>query len=454
MTKPGILAIVPDMHITIIGTGFVGVVSAAVFAKLGNSVIGLDVDAARVTALQAGKVPFFEPDLEKLLVSTQKKGNLLFTTSYQDSIPSADVIMIAVGTPSKKNGEADLKYLMSSVDSLTPFLKEGTIIAIKSTVPPGTCDVVTGHIHSLIKEQKLKLKKFSVVSLPEFLREGTAVHDTLHPDRILIGATDPKVISTLKKLHAPLKAPILVMTPKSAQMSKYTANAYLATRITFINQIANLCEKNGASITEVIQAIGADPRIGSHYWYPGTGYGGSCFPKDVKELASYAKEVGLRENLMVAVDKLNDERIDALFARFEEKVGGFAKKKVALLGLAFKPNTDDMREAPSTKIVPLLLEKGAHIRAFDPMANAAAKAWFEKASLPNADHFEIGKSVTAVVQDADIICLAIEWKEFAHLNFKKLAALMGKKPVFIDLRSQYARDKVERYGVSYIGIGV
>ncbi len=454
MTKSRILDIVPDMHITIIGTGFVGVVSAAVFAKLGNSVTGLDIDENRILSLQKGKVPFYEPGLEKLLISTQKKGNLTFTTSYEQAVTSAELIMIAVGTPSKKNGEADLRYLMASVDSMTPFLKENAIIAIKSTVPPGTCDVVSGHIHSIFKDQKITPKKFSVVSLPEFLKEGTAVEDTLHPDRILIGATDKSVIAKLKKVHAPLKAPVIVMSPKSAQMSKYTANAYLATRISFINNIADLCEKNGANVTEVIKAIGADPRIGSHYWYPGFGYGGSCFPKDVKELASYAKEVGLRDNLMVTLDKLNDERITKLMSRFEERVGGFKKKKVALLGLAFKPNTDDMREAASTKILPILLEAGAVVTAYDPMANESARKWFAQSGVVENASFAIVKKVTDAVKDADIVFVMVEWKELVSLDLKKIAKLLSKKAYFIDIRSQYARDKVESVGVSYIGIGV
>lgn len=454
MTNLIFLGIVSDMHITIIGTGFVGVVSAAVFAKLGNTVTGLDIDENRIKALQKGKVPFYEPDLEKLLVTTQKKGNLSFTTSYEEAIPRADIIMIAVGTPSKKSGEADLRYLMSSIDSITPLFKEKVIIAIKSTVPPGTCDVVEGHIHSILKDKKIKLKKFSVVSLPEFLKEGTAVHDTLHPDRILIGASDPKVIATLKKLHAPLKAPAIVMSPKSAQMSKYTANAYLATRISFINQIADLCEKNGANITEVIKAIGADTRIGEHYWYPGLGYGGSCFPKDVKELASYAKEVGLRDNLLIPIDKLNDERISKLMTRFEERVGGWKKKKVAVLGLAFKPNTDDMREAASTKIVPRLIEEGAIVRAYDPMATESARTWFESAGIKEGDAFQIVSTVNRAVQDADIVCVVVEWDELRHLDLKKISKLLSKKAFFIDMRSQYARDKVESFGVSYIGIGV
>lgn len=442
------------MNITIIGTGFVGVVSAAVFAKLGNTVTGLDIDENRIQSLREGKVPFYEPGLEKLLVTTQKKGNLSFTTSYEEAIPKADLIIIAVGTPSKKNGEADLRYLMSSLDSLVPFFKEKAIIAIKSTVPPGTCDVAEGHIHSMFIEKKIKPKKFFVVSLPEFLKEGTAVDDTLHPDRVLIGATDPKVITTLKKLHAPLKAPAIVMHPKSAQMAKYAGNAYLATRISFINQIADLCEKNGANINDVIKAIGADRRIGEHYWYPGLGYGGSCFPKDVKELASYAKEVGLRDNLMVTIDKLNEDRIPSLMSRFEERVGGFQKKKVALLGMAFKPNTDDMREAASTKILPLLLKSGATVKAYDPMANDSARVWFGHMGITEDTKFSIVDTVLEAVTGADIVCVVVEWEELKHLNLKKISKLLAKKAYFIDVRSQYARDKVESSGVSYIGIGV
>ncbi|MEP7167042.1 MAG: UDP-glucose/GDP-mannose dehydrogenase family protein [Candidatus Woesebacteria bacterium] len=426
------------MNLTIIGTGFVGVVSAAVFASLGNTVIGLDIDPKRVKSLQAGKVPFYEPDLEELLLKTQKKGTLSFTTSYKEAVSSADVIFIAVGTPSAADGQADLQYVFAAAKSLSSFVKEKAVVVIKSTVPPGTCDKV---------KKILSEKDVYVASVPEFLKEGAAVADTLHPDRIIIGAKEPGAIAILKKLHKPLGAQILVMQPESAQMAKYAANSYLATRITFINQIANLCEENGANILEVIKAIGMDKRIGSQYWYPGLGYGGSCFPKDVKELAAYAKAVGQTDNLMVTVSKLNEERITKLFKRFARLVGGFSNKKVAVLGLSFKPNTDDMREAPSTKIIPMLLDAGAAVTGFDPMANSAAKKVLPK-------EMKICSSATQAMKDADVVIILVEWKELITLSLTEIAKQVKAQAYFIDIRDQYQKSEVENTGMKYLGIGI
>ena len=355
------------MTITVIGTGFVGVVSSAVLSSFGNKVYGLDVDQQKIQSLSSGKIPFYEPGLEELVKSSLEKGDLIFTTSYEEAVSSSDVIILAVGTPSAPDGQADLKYVFSALESLAPYLKNGTIVAIKSTVPPGTNAKAEEIIHSLTNVQ------FFTASLPEFLKEGSAVQDTLHADRVVIGAKDEQAIEILKELHKPISAPAVVMSPESAQMSKYAANAYLATRITFINQIANLCEVNGANILEVIEGIGYDKRIGKHYWYPGLGYGGSCYPKDVKELAAYAKAKSQNGNLMVKIDELNEERIPKLMEKYKNRVGGWAGKTVAVLGLSFKPNTDDMREAPSTKIIPLLIKENAHVKAYDPITIKTAQ---------------------------------------------------------------------------------
>ncbi|HNS65199.1 MAG TPA: nucleotide sugar dehydrogenase, partial [Candidatus Woesebacteria bacterium] len=279
------------MIITVVGTGFVGLVTAAVFASFGHKVYGLDVDVSKIKQLKVGKVPFYEPHLEELLSETKKKQNLFFTSEYKDAVPQSDLIIIAVGTPSSKSGGVDLTYVLSAIESMAPLLKQNTIIAIKSTVPPQAIDSV---VDALRKNSKVA---YTIATLPEFLREGSAVSDTLHPARIVIGAEDDWTFSQLEILHQPFKAPIVRTKLASAQMAKYAANAYLATRITFINQIADLCEKNHADVQEVISAIGFDPRIRSHYWYPGLGYGGSCFPKDVKELAYFSRQVGEAENL-------------------------------------------------------------------------------------------------------------------------------------------------------------
>jgi len=408
-------------------------------AKFGNKVTGLDVDTGKIAKLSQGKVPFYEPSLEDLVVEGIANKNLSFTTSYEEAIPGSDVIMIAVGTPSAPNGTADLTYVKAAAESLAPYLSDKAIIAIKSTVPPGTNDV----IEEIIKAKTAK--PFYLASLPEFLREGSAVQDTLKPDRVLIGADEPFVIDKLIELHSPLNGERIIISPESAQMAKYAANAYLAQRITFINQIADLCEKNGADISEVIDAIGFDRRIGRHYWYPGLGYGGSCFPKDVKELAAYARQAGETDHLLIRIDELNENRIPKKLRQFEEEVGGFGNKKVAVLGLSFKPNTNDIRYAPSLTVIPILKEAGATISAYDPQAIEEAKKVFDLVTFT--------KNPYEAAKGADIIMLLIEWEELRKLNMKKLAAVAAPGAWFIDTRNQYDPESVREVGLRYTGIG-
>ena len=426
------------MNITVIGTGFVGVVSAAVFAKFGHKVYGLDIDEKKIKQLEKAKMPFFEPGLEELVKAAVKNGNLNFTTSYKTAISNADIIFISVGTPSASDGQADIKFVLAAAQSLAPHLKSGAIVVIKSTVPPSTNKKVEAAI------KKHSKKSFHVASLPEFLKEGTAVEDFTHPDRVVIGTTNKRVAKKLLKLHEPIKGEKVIVRPESAQMAKYAANAYLAQRITFINQIANLTEKNGADIQEVIKAIGFDERIGNHYWYPGTGYGGSCFPKDVKEVAAYSRAVGENDSLLIKIDELNEARIPKLLTRWEKRLKGFDGKTIAILGLSFKPNTSDTREAPSMKVIPLLQEKGATIRAFDPKAIQEAKH-FHRNTYFARDIYDAAKK-------ADIVMLLIEWDEFKSLDFKKLKRVM-RGDVFIDTRNQYHPKEVEKHGLTYIGIG-
>jgi UDPglucose 6-dehydrogenase len=423
------------MHITVIGTGFVGVVSAAVYASFGHDVIGLDVDPNKVESLKQGKVPFYEPNLESLLLEQQRVGNLAFTTDYASAIDSAELVILAVGTPSAVDGQADLKYIFMASESLAPHLREGTIVTIKSTVPPGTLEKV----EEIIK--KHTSVSFEMASLPEFLREGTAVHDTLNPDRIVIGATNDRVFDTLEELHKPLNTRIVKITPESAQMAKYASNAYLATRITFINQIADLCDKNGADVQEVIESIGLDKRIGEHYWYPGFGYGGSCFPKDVSELAAYSRAIGEENNLFNKIHELNHDRIFRLMDQFEKKIGDWNGKTVAVLGLSFKPNTDDMREAPSLAIIPYLANQGAVVKAFDPKAE-----WKDQ-----QENVSQVSSIEAAVEDADIIMAVIEWPEIISFNYS--ANKSDKTQYFIDGRNQFDPQAVENWGYQYLGIG-
>ncbi len=424
------------MKVTVIGTGFVGVVSAAIYASFGNEVVGLDIDENKVKLLEKGQVPFYEPGLQDLLLEQQAKGKLTFTTSYETAITGAEIIIIAVGTPSAADETADLRYIFASAKSLAPYLSDSAIVVIKSTVPPGTLEKTI----AIIKETSSV--NFYGASLPEFLREGSAVQDTLHPDRIVIGAESEFVFEKLEELHESLNAPVIRCKVASAQMAKYTANSYLATRITFINEIANLCEKNGADINEVIKAIGYDKRIGQHYWYPGLGYGGSCFPKDVKELAAYSRSIGEDGNLLNRVNEINKNRIYRLLEKFAEEISGFENKTVALLGLSFKPNTDDMREAPSTKIIPLLSNLGATVKSYDPMA---------KYSALDSDRHQQYSSIEEACEDSDVIMCVVEWPEIIGFDFSKVRN--NENQFFIDARNQFDPEKIKKMGFQYLGIG-
>lgn len=431
------------MNLTVIGTGFVGVVSAAVYASFGHQVTGLDVDENKIQSLKQSIVPFYEPNLTELLAEQQKAGRLNFTTDYKSAIADADIVIIAVGTPSAPDGQADLKYVFMSAQSLAPHLRPEAIVVVKSTVPPGTLAKVKTVIDPLVNHP------YYLASVPEFLREGSAVHDTLHPNRVVIGADVDSVFEKLELLHKPLQAPIVRVKPESAQMAKYAANAYLATRITFINQIADLCEKNGADVEDVIQAIGFDQRVGSHYWYPGLGYGGSCFPKDVKELAAYSRAVGETGNLFIKVDELNNARLDRLMQKFTAEVGGWQDKQVAFLGLSFKPNTDDMREAPSTKIIPHLIESGATVRGYDPMA----KPTLTQLNLAHDNqHYQQVDSIKVACQDADVIIAVVEWPQIVSFEFSTIRD-QAKQQWFIDARNQFEPKQLAELGFSYIGIG-
>ncbi|NCN82862.1 MAG: UDP-glucose/GDP-mannose dehydrogenase family protein [Candidatus Pacebacteria bacterium] len=427
------------MKIAVIGTGFVGVVTAAVYASFGNEVVGLDIDQSKVDSLSSGKVPFHEPGLAELLAAVLETGKLHFTTSYQEAISTADVIVIAVGTPSKPDGSADLSYVLAAARSLSPFLQTGAVVVVKSTVPPGTLITVAEEI------RKETTTQFELASVPEFLKEGTAVEDTLHPDRVVIGADAPEAIKRLRELHAPLQAPVIVVSANSAQMSKYAANAYLATRITFINQIANLCEHAGADIQEVIAAMGVDKRIGKHYWYPGLGYGGSCFPKDVRELAHFAETQHEVPNIFSLLSELNESRVEHVFAHWTETVGAWSDKKVAVLGLSFKPNTDDTRDAPSLQVIPWLLKQGAQVTGYDPKATSQiAKIFGEQSGLQFAENLE------SALEQADVILALIEWPEFLTFDFGKTK--LEKTQYFLDARNQFDPKQITSHGYVYAGI--
>lgn len=429
------------MTIGVVGVGFVGLVTAAVFSKFGNTVWAVNRDKQKSDDLKNGKIPFFEPGLEELVKESVEAGRLKFTTQYSDAISDADVVMIAVGTPSAPDGTADLSAVFGAAKSLAPYIKTGAIVIVKSTVPPGTNDKVREIIGTVTKKQ------FYTASVPEFLREGTAVDDTLHPDRILIGSNEPAVIKKLLELHRPLNGETVIMRPESAQLTKYSSNAYLANRIVFINQISDLAEKTGADVQEIIRGMGLDSRIGLHYWWPGLQYGGSCFPKDVKELAAYARRVGEGDGLFEKIDQLNENRLLKLLTRFEKAVGGWNGKTVAVLGLSFKPNTDDMREAPSMKVIPLLTAAGAAVYVYDPQASGHAKKILGDSVAKYAvNPYEAVKGATALM-------ILVEWDEFKSLDLPKIKKNMTPGAVFIDTRNLYDPQIIKEAGLKYVGIG-
>lgn len=429
------------MQIAVVGTGFVGVVSAAVFAKIGHTVVGIDIVEDKIAQLQRSEVPFYEPDLPELLTAGQEAGLLSFTTEYAVGIPNADVVVVAVGTPSRPDGSANLEYVYSACASLAPHLKDSSIVAIKSTVPSGTFTELRSHIaqHTSVN--------FALASLPEFLREGSAVADTLSADRVVIGVDEDWARARLTELHQPLGAPIEVMAAESAQLTKYAANAYLATRITFINQIANLCEAAGADIQDVIRGMGHDKRIGHHYWYPGLGYGGSCFPKDVKELAHFSETHGGVAPLFHTINTLNQQRMRQVYAHLGSEVGGWKDKQVAFLGLAFKPHTDDLREAPSTYFIPWLLTDGAQVVGYDPKALPVAQA-----TLPQHQHLSFSDSLAQTCTGADVILAVIEWPEILTHDFST-AREAHRTQFFIDIRNQFDPATIASFGFEYRGIG-
>lgn len=428
------------MKIAIIGTGFVGVTSSVVYASFGNQVTGLDIDEKKVASLNQGKVPFYEPKLAEMLASGLESGNLTFTTNYQKAIVDAQVIIVAVGTPSRDDGSIDLSYVEASVAAAAPYLADGAILAIKSTVLPGTLAKVKQIVTAKTDHQVY------YASLPEFLKEGTAVDDTLYPDRVVIGVEDDNAFEILKHLHEPLKAPILHVRPESAQLIKYASNNYLALRIVYANVLAEICEHTQADIDEVIAGMGYEKRIGSHYWYPGVGYGGSCFPKDVKALAHFVSELELGRNLFATMNELNEGRPTEVINHLIQNAGDLNGKTVAVLGLSFKPNTDDQREAPALAVIPRLLELGAKVKSFDPMVKEIASAVIAH----NSNYQQVG-TIDDAIKEADIIIALIEWPQIIGYNFGQLKS--QSSGWFFDTRNQFDEQKIKKAGFKYLSVG-
>ncbi|GAO26169.1 UDP-glucose dehydrogenase family protein [Alicycliphilus denitrificans] len=438
------------MKVTIFGTGYVGLVQGAVLADVGHDVMCVDVDATKVAALQAGRIPIHEPGLQPMVQANQAAGRLHFTTNAAEGVAHGDLIFLAVGTPPDEDGSADLQHVLAVARTIARHMAGPKTIVNKSTVPVGTADKVAATVRSALAERGAAIA-FEVVSNPEFLKEGAAVADCKRPDRIVIGTASATAERQLRELYSPFNRNhdrMVVMDVKSAELTKYAANAMLATKISFINEIANLAERLGADIESVRRGIGSDPRIGYSFIYPGAGYGGSCFPKDVKALIRTAQSTGFTPEVLLAVDKRNDAQREVLGKRIVAHYGGSLRgKTIAVWGLAFKPETDDMREAPSRNLLQALWAAGAQVRAHDPAAMDEARRIFgERADLA------LCASPAETLQGADCLAIVTEWKIFRVPDFEQLARLLKDRMIF-DGRNLYEPEIVARHGLDYYSIG-
>jgi len=438
------------MNITVFGVGYVGLVQGAVLADVGHHVVCVDVDAQKIYDLKQGIIPIFEPGLEALVQSTHVQGTLRFTVDAKAGVQHGDVIFIAVGTPPDEDGSADLKYVLAVAKTIAEHMDEYRVVANKSTVPVGTADLLKHAMHEVLEGRGLS-HKFDVVSNPEFLKEGMAVSDCQRPDRIIIGTDSPQAEALLRELYAPLSRnheKVIVMDTRSAELTKYAANCMLATKISFINEMAGLAEKLGADIHAVRQGIGSDPRIGYHFIYPGAGYGGSCFTKDVQALIQTAEKLDFEPMILKAVETRNFEQKKLLFNKISTYFAGDLKGKViALWGLAFKPNTDDMREATSRVLMEHLWASGARVQAFDPVAMPEAKRIYGQ-----REDFVLGETKEAVLEGADALVIITEWSIFRAPDFEHIRASLTS-PVIFDGRNLYDPKLLLNKGFVYKAIG-
>ncbi len=438
------------MKVSIFGVGYVGLVTGACLAEMGNHVLCVDVDAHKVARLEQGEMPIYEPGLEAIVQRNHAAGRLEFTTDPGAAVAHGEVIFIAVGTPPDEDGSADLSYVVAVADTIGQQLEHTAVIVNKSTVPVGTADVVRTAIGAGLQARHAGVV-FDVVSNPEFLKEGAAVEDCLRPERIIVGASSERAVTVLRRLYAPFNRNherMVVMDERSAELTKYAANAMLATKISFMNEMANIAERVGADVELVRQGIGADPRIGYHFIYPGAGYGGSCFPKDVKALEHTARTHGYAAQLLGAVEAVNDRQKDKLFELIVRHFAGEVRgRTVALWGLSFKPNTDDMREAPSRHLMESLWRAGARVRAFDPQAMAEARRIYgERADLV------LCTDADDALEGADVLAVVTEWKAFRSPDFGRIRDKL-KEPAVFDGRNLYVPATVEQAGLAYYGIG-
>jgi len=437
------------MRVTIFGTGYVGLVTGACLAEVGNEVTCVDVDAGKIARLEAGEVPIFEPGLEVLVRDNRAAGRLRFTTSAAAGIAGAQLIFIAVGTPPDEDGSADLSHVLAVAGTIGAELAEPVVVVNKSTVPVGTADRVRATIAAALAERGAAIA-FDVASNPEFLKEGDAVKDCMRPDRIIIGSDSAQAVARLRALYAPFNRNhdrIVVMDVRSAELTKYAANAMLATKISFMNEIAAIAEQVGADVEQVRLGIGSDPRIGYHFIYPGAGYGGSCFPKDVKALEHTARSHGAEPRLLAAVEAVNAAQKQRLFALLQQHLGDLAGRTIAVWGLAFKPNTDDMREAPSRTLLERLWSAGARVNAYDPeAAHEVRRLYGERSDLA------LCPDAYAALDGADALVVVTEWKAFRSPDFERIRRTL-RTPVVVDGRNIFDPAAVEAAGLAYYGIG-
>jgi UDPglucose 6-dehydrogenase len=427
-------------QICVVGVGYVGLVTGACFADLGNRVVALDVNEERVENLKKGIMPIYEPGLEELVERNVKAGRLSFTTSYKEAMEGTEFAFIAVGTPSGVNGEADLQYVASAATSIAKNMNGPLIIINKSTVPVGTGDWVA----DIVKDAQPKPTDFWVVSCPEFLREGSAIADFMNPHRTVLGSQHPEAAEKVAQLHLPLRAPIVITDLRTAEMIKYASNAFLATKISFINEVADVCEALGADVKEVAAGMGYDKRIGPMFLDAGLGWGGSCFPKDVEALVYMAEEKGLNPKILKKVTDVNYQRRKEAVAHIDKMTGGVKGKTIGLLGLAFKPNTDDMRDAPAVEIAQALTGDGAKVRGYDPVAMDVASPM-----LPAVEMFDDPYSMA---EGCDALMVITEWNEFKQLDLEKIKELL-RSPVIFDGRNIYDPEMMKKMGFKYRGMG-
>jgi UDPglucose 6-dehydrogenase len=431
------------MHIAVIGTGYVGLVTGACFAEFGVDVTCVDVDEGKIERLLNGVMPIYEPGLEQLVAKNSQAGRLRFTTDVRQAVEQALVIFLAVGTPPNSDGSPDLSFVEAAAFSVADYMNGYKVIVTKSTVPIGTGE----HLRKLIAERKKTKATFGVVSNPEFLREGAAINDFMRPDRVVIGSRDEEAIAIMKDLYRPLyliEAPFVITSLEAAELTKYAANAFLATKVSFINEIANLCDKIGCDVHDVARAIGMDKRIGSKFLHPGPGFGGSCFPKDTRALSSVARQFDCAALIVDAVIEVNQRQGELMLSKIGTLVGKLEGKTIAVLGLAFKPETDDMREAPALAIIRSLIADGAKVRAYDPVAMSEAKKLLSDIEYADDEY--------AAVTGADALVFVTEWNQFRALDLARIRDLMAT-PKVADLRNIYDPEDMKELGFQYVGVG-